>query len=198
MNTSINKNIKKIGSVLTLSLLSIFTLTGCDVTGLGFKEDKAKQAAYLYTIHHLASPSLTLTELVAPCEPNLDCPDSSVSATFLVGNTEEFLNNITTLELEKQLLNACNVVIKYSWLYQDPTTRSVTLEGAEIPLVDEGGTLAGCIENGLKAKDGSAIIRVEGDFASFAKFNNTKAVATLAKDKDRIKLTLDFYTAEER
>lgn len=50
---------------------------------------------------------------------------------------------------EEQLLEACDTIIKSSWVIFDKDNRTYKKNGVETPLLDERGVLATCIKNGL-------------------------------------------------
>lgn len=93
---------------------------------------------------------------------------------------------------EEQLLEACNTIIKSSWVIFDKDNRTYKNDGVETPLLDEGGVLTTCIKNGLESKPGEIIMEFTGDFTSYAKFKDAKVYAVLLNEDNIIKLTLSF------
>ena len=98
----------------------------------------------------------------------------------------------TKMTAEEQLLEACNSIIKGSWVIFDKDKRTYKKDGVETPLLDEGGVLATCIKNGLESKPGETFMEFTGDFTSYAKFKDAKVHAVLLNNDSRIKLTLSF------
>ena len=183
--------VKKL-AVVTLVLSSILVLSGCDILGLNYSDTKARQAAFLYAAHHLPSNSFTLTDIVIPCEPNLDCPNAEISANYILSDSEKNLGKVTKLTAEEQLLEACDTIIKSSWNIINTDNRTYKKDGVDTPLLDEGGVLATCIKNGLAYKPGETIMEISGNLTSYAKFKDAKVHAVLLNEDSRIKLTLSF------
>jgi len=175
-----------------LIISTILALTGCDIIGLNYSKAKARQAAFLYAAYHFSNPNFPLTNINMPCEPNLDCPTPDISADYLLSDNKEFLKEKTKMTAEEQLLEACDTIIKSSWVILDKDNKTYKKDGVETPLLDERGVLATSIKNGLESKPGETIMEFTGDFTSYAKFKDAKVYVVLLNEDSRIKLTLSF------